>query len=320
MADEAPAAAEGPQEADTPEIAFDDAAHTLVVDLRALCAIPFDAESSAIESLCAFQFEKGKVMHGPQPGTYAFAGELHTLKTFMRVHFRDATKRKPELVVSFADYGMASTTASGIYVCSLQLPLMKRKNVYENTIRYTKSADIAGFSTINEGITPWSIHLKPALQKLSGVHCAYKLFTSADVTEFIHRPLADRVKELHISAKESLNTFLDGLRRQDKNLAEKQGAHFDAQLQNTVDFLLALPASSYDKPSAQRLVQVNQEGGAEGDAAWLTPSKTSSVMAAAVQAEGLARTAKCKRAAPAATVPPEKQSSLAEAPPKGGGK
>lgn len=301
-----PACAEAPEEGEAepeaPEFAFHDDQHTLVVDLGGLCAIPFDAEASAIESLRAFQFEKGKAMHGPHAGTYAVAGMQKTLTTLMRVHFREATKRKSELLVSFADYGMASNAATGIYVCSLQLPLMKRKNVYENTIRYTRIADVVGFSSINERQAPWSIHLKPALQKLGSAHANFKLFTSGEVAAFMQRPLTERISELHELAKQSLSFHLEGLRRQDKALAEKQSAQFEAQLQNTVDFLLQLPASNYDKPLSERLIIVSADGEAQVQESWVTPSKASSVLAAEVQADGLARTAKRKASVPARAV------------------
>lgn len=316
MGDAPPAAApeEATEEADAPpeapDFGFDAAQHTLVVDLGGLCAIPYDAQSSAIESLRAFRFEKGRAMHGPQAGTYAVAGTQETLSTLMRVHFAPATKRKPELVISFADYAMASDTTTGIFVCSLALPLLKRKNVYENTIRYTNIDAIVGFSKINEGNAPWSIHLKPALQKLGGIHSTFKLFTSADVAGFIGKPLAERIPELKELARQSLSHVLEGLRRQDKNLAEKQGAHFEAQLQSTVDFLLALPPASYDKPLKERIIEVTEGEGAQGSQGWLTPSKVGNLLAAEVQAEGLARTAKCKRSISTASAPDRASASM----------
>lgn len=298
MGDEAPAAVD-PSEADgapdKPEIEFNAAEHELVVDIKALCAIPFDSEASAVESLRAFRFAKGKAMHGPEAGSYAVAGEYSVLNTFVLVHFQPSKKRKPELVLSFADYGMASATMTGQYICSLALPLMKRKNFYENTIRYTSVVEIAGFSQINEGQAPWSIHLAPALQKLGGPHCTFKLFKSAEVQAYVEKPLVEKIKDCHSLAKESLSAHLEGLRRQDKNLAEKQGAVYNSQLQKTVDWLMGLPPPSYDVPLSTRLITVNEEGVAARPDSWVTPSKAGSLVAAEVQSTRFERTAKCAK-------------------------
>ena len=165
-----------------PEVAFDPVAHDIVVDVAGLCSIPYDSEASACESLRAFRFDAGKAIHAPETaGTYAVAGGYETLHSLSLVHFRPATQRKPELCLSFADYAMASPNAKGIFVCSMQLPLLKRKNHYENIVRYTAVEDIVGFSSIAEHQAPWSMHLKPALQKLGGVHSILELFKSSDV-------------------------------------------------------------------------------------------------------------------------------------------
>lgn len=296
MSDALPAEPELPEpgeDALEPEVAYDDELHTLVVDLAGLCTIPFDAESSAIESLRALRFEKGKAIHGPVSGEYAIAGSRTVLSTLMLVHFRPSTQRKPELLLSFADYGMAASAATGIFVCSLPLPLLKKKGTYENNARYTSTKDISGFSSINEGAAPWSIHMKPALQKLGGVHASLKLFSSTHVGAYIGRPLSQRIKELESSALESLDLFLEGLRRQDKNLAEKQKAQFESQLQKTIDFLSALPPSNYDKSLDERVVQVDQAGFTEG-APWVTPTKATHLLAGEAEAT-FPRTAKCKR-------------------------
>lgn len=279
-----------------PTIAFDPIAHDIVVDVAGLCSIPFDSDASACESLRAFRFDAGKAIHSPSAGSYAVAGGYEVLKTLSLVHFRPATQRKPELCLSFADYAMASPNAKGVFVCSLQLPLLKRKNCYENVIRYTATEDIIGFSPISEGSTPWSVHLKPALQKLGGVHAQFELFKHDDVLKYLEKPMAGRVKELQEAAKKVLSTHVEGLRRQDKNLAEKHSAQLGAQLQRTVDWLFSLETTNYDKPLVERIIKVGEDGAVEGGGPqWLTPSKSSSILSASADEAQLARTSKCKR-------------------------
>lgn len=275
-----------------PEFPFDDEQHDLVLDLAGLCAIPFNSESTAIESLRALQFEKGKALHGPEPGTYCVGGTHTTVASLSLVHFRTSTARKPELLLSLADYGMVSTGATGVFVCSLPLPLLKRKNTYETSVRYTKIADVSGFSSIDHGKAPWSMHLKPTLQKLGAVHCKFNMFNSKEVEEYMKQPLQGRIEELHKLARESLTLHLEGIRRQDKFLAEKQGAAFESQLQSSVDFLLKQPPSSYDKPLSERIVVLR--AGEEAPQPWVTPSKASSVLAGEAR-DRLERTTKCKR-------------------------
>lgn len=278
-----------------PDVAFDTEKHEIVVDLQALCSIPYDAETSAIESFRAFQFEKGRVKRAPEPGMYAWAGKQTVLHSLMLVHFKPKTLRKPELVLSFADYGMVSNTAVGIFVCSLPLPLMKRKGCYENVVRYTPINDVAGFSAISHSSAPWSMHLEPTLQKLGGAHDSFKCYNKAGVTEFLARPLAEKINMCQEAANHTLSKFLDSIRRQDPAIAEKQRAQFTSQLMKTVDFLNGLSPSNYDKPLDERLLHVVEGTTVPGTEGWLTPSKTSRMLAGEMQ-EALVRTAKCQRA------------------------
>lgn len=276
-----------------PETAFDPAVHDIIVDLKALCSIPFDCDVSATETLRAFRFEKCKAMHGPVAGSYAVAGDYAVLDSLSLVHFNPSKKRKPELILSYADYGMASNgSMTGQYVCSLPLPLSKRKGQYETNVRYSSIADVVGFSQIKHGQAPWSIHLEPALKKLGGTHCTHKLFTPAELTKYVEKPLQEKIKQCHEEAKLSLASHLSGIRRQDANLAEKHGATFGAQLQKTVDWLNQLPPSSYDIPLAERIIKAVAEGVQACPDSWLTPAKAGSLLAAEVQANELQRTAK----------------------------
>lgn len=315
MADAPSSEANAPEEAlaepAAPEIEFDCAQHEIVVDLQAMCSIPFDAESSAVESLRAFQFDKGKVAHGPCAGSYATAGEYKTLGSLMLVHFKPSTKRKVELVLSFADYGMVANGATGVFVCSVPLPLMKRKGVYENSVRYTKLDDVMGFSKIVEGGAPWSIHLKPALQKMGGAHNTYKLFTTVEVGKYIEKPMMEKIEEQLKAAKDALSFHLEGIRRQDAALAEKQTAQFEAQLAKTKEFLVELPATNYDKPIDERIIKVSADGGSQEGQAWLTPSKSSALLSAEMPGP-LIRTAKCRRSAKFAAVAPTSTAECSE--------
>ena len=113
------------------------------------------------------------------------------------VHFVTATHRKPELLLAFSDYGMLSNgTSTGMFVMSLQLPLSKRRNVFEETPRFTKIADVSGFTTIDIKEQPWCTHLEPALKRQSLLE-GNKLYSPADIILRHYQPPALALGDAH---------------------------------------------------------------------------------------------------------------------------
>ena len=127
-----------------PKVPFDARTTMCVLDTRALCALPMDADDDGAMAFRAFLLPKGKTLHVPdEPGCYATLGPWHTQIALSMVHFVKATSRKPELLLAFIDHGMLSNgKATGMFVSSLQLPLQKKRNVFEETARMTKISDV----------------------------------------------------------------------------------------------------------------------------------------------------------------------------------
>ena len=226
---------------------FDITKHDLVLDVRAMTELPFDPDASGVKSFRAFVFEKGKSMHAPgEAGKYIIAGEWFEQWALALVHFIPSTKREPELLLNFVDYGMLSQNNSGISVETLALPLKVAKNVYNDTPRLTMIADVAGFSTIDAGKTPWSTNLAACLKK-------HPLFVSHDVLMPKHllewlkkKTLKQRLLDLEINTRKAINKEVAAMRKQDESQADKIQAIFMARLAKTLESLKALPPQAYD--------------------------------------------------------------------------
>ena len=104
-----------------------------------LCSATQDSEEDGALAFRALLLPKGKTLHVPgEPGCYDTLGPWQSQVALALVHFVPATARKPELLLAFADYGMLSSAGRGRFVMSLQLPLQKARNVFEETPRFTK--------------------------------------------------------------------------------------------------------------------------------------------------------------------------------------
>ena len=194
MSDKAPSAASDAEEDAVDELIFEetvpqypfDAATTVVVcDLRSLSALPTDPEINGIKCYRALLFVKGFVVHVPNDaGSYATSKSYRMQTSLAVVHFVKATKRRDELLLSFVDMGMLSEMSKGVFVESLQLPLLKSRNIYEETPRFTSVTDVAGFSSIDMGKPPWSTNLKGALQRQQQYKVP-KIFLPADIPKHL---------------------------------------------------------------------------------------------------------------------------------------
>ena len=149
-----------------PTIPFDVSTTDLIIDFRAACSLPFDPNTEGVKSLRAIKFGKGRAVHVPNDAgkLYVF-GDWCSVQALPKVYFKTSTHRDPELLLNFVDYGFANSEMSGISVETLLLPLLVSKGVYQNMTRLTRLEDVVGFSPINHSKTPWSVNLKPALQK-----------------------------------------------------------------------------------------------------------------------------------------------------------
>jgi hypothetical protein len=253
-----------------PQFPFDSKTTECVLDLRALCALPVDQDEDGVMAFRALMLPKGKTLHVPnEPGCYATLGPWRTQIALSLVHFVKSTKRKAELLLSFVDYGMLSSTAHGIFTMSLQLPLTKQRNVYEETPRFTPIADVRGFTSIKSAQQPWAAVLKPALARQS-IYSVPKLFSAEEIIHHLSHRLEARIKTIASTAREGMATAVADLARQDKRLAEKQKARFESRLASTLNWLTSLPPSRYDRRMEERIMTVETDATVE----WLkTPQR-----------------------------------------------
>ena len=263
-----------------PKVPFDAKTMECVLDVRALCGLPMDTEEDGVLAFRALLLPKGKTLHVPgEPGCYATLGPWQTQIALSEVHFLAATKRKPELLLAFADNGMLSSNMTGVFVMSLQLPLQKARNVFEETPRFTKIADVSGFTPIDVKVQPWCSLLEPALKR----HAIYedqKLYSPADIIKHMRCPLETRIEALAKSTRKAIAEKVKELGRQDKRLAEKASARMEAQLDKAHEFLKALPPRKYDKRTEERVIVIKLDDASKGPA-WLTTPKRGALEAGA---------------------------------------
>lgn len=245
-----------PSENDVPQVQFDISTHEFVPDWAGMCSIPFDTESEGIRTFRALIVQRGKVLHVPErPGHYVVDGEWTMQPALSIVHFVPTTGRAPELLLSFMDFTSVSSISSGLFVESLKLPLQIKKNVYQDTVKLTKVADVAGFSKIDAKQAPWSLHLSHALAKQL-VFRAHRINNPSDMEAFCSLRLSERVDQLTEWSKIYLKEEVKQLQRQDARMAEKQRMQFEARLSKVVSQIQSIPPEAYDMPFEQRITRL----------------------------------------------------------------
>ena len=286
-----------------PKVPFNADTMECVLDVRALCGLPQDSDEEGALAFRALLLPKGKTLHVPdEPGCYATLGPWHSQLALCEVHFVAATARSPELLLAFADYGMLNANRKGVFAMSLQLPLQKARNVFEETARFTKVADISGFSPIDVKRQPWCSLLEPALKR-QPIYEEQKLYTPADIINHMRIPLATRIEALVKSARNGIAEKVKDLARQDNRQAQKASARMEAQLDAAHEFLKALPPKKYDRRMEQRVIVVEPD--ASGGPGWLTTPKRAELKSAAAVCMPTARVNRVEPAAPAPAVAAE---------------
>ena len=304
-----------------PEIPFDAEKSELVLDFRAVSSLPYDYDSDGIKSLRAIMFGKGKGIHVPrEPGKIIVCGEWKLLNVLMKVHFVPSTRREPELLLSFVDYGFASASMQGISVETLALPLLVKKGVYQDSKILTGIKDVAGFTTINTAQAPWSITMKPALQK-QDFFSKFKIFNPAAIHKWLAtQKMVQRIDVMAKRARVDMDEAVKEIRRQDPSQATKTKARFDARLNAVLAAITALPPSAYDVRMQARILQLLEDRDQERDPCWMTSPIARDLR------DGTSNFVRTRLLAPAAPIPepvepirPIRLDAEAEEPPEGAG-
>ena len=260
-----------PNDTSAPTIPFDATKMDLIIDFRSVCSLPHDPDTEGVKALRAITFGKGHGIHAPNaPGKIYVSGEWKTVNALCKTYFVSNTHRDPELLLGFVDYGFANNSMSGVSVETLALPLMLSKGVYQNSVRVTRIEDVAGFTPINPGQTPWSVNLKPTLLK-QDIFKTFKIYAPADINKWLaSQKLEKRVEVLAARARSTMNDVLKDQARQDAPQAQKTKAIFEAKLTSILAAIEALPPSAYDVRIAMRVEQLVEDRDKEKDPLWLT--------------------------------------------------
>ena len=295
---------------------FDPEITQCVPDIRALCSLPADPDEDGVHTLRALLLPKGKSVHVPdEPGCYATIGPFRTQTALCIIHFHESTQREDELLLSFVDYGMVSNGAMhGIYVMTLQLPLQKARNQFEETPRFTSIKDVCGFTNIKETAQPWCVLLKPALER-HALFTRIAVFNALDVVQYMRSPLAVRLLQLREGTEQDIAKLVEDLARQDKRAAEKQKGKFYSRLDATLNFFDELGPSKYDRAMKERIIKVASFSRTDG-VQWLTtPDRSTLAQGRAKLASTSMRrlTFQSREAAPAPEPVPSAAPAAAEA-------
>ena len=260
-----------PNDTSAPTIPFDATKMDLIIDFRSVCSLPHDPDTEGVKALRAITFGKGHGIHAPNaPGKIYVSGAWKKINALCKTYFVANTHRDPELLLGFVDYGFANSSMSGVSVETLALPLMVSKGVYQNSVRVTRIEDVAGFTPINAGQTPWSVNLKPTLLK-QDMFKTFKIHAPADINKWLASQILEkRVEVLAARARSTMNDVLKDQARQDAPQAQKTKAIFEAKLTSILAAIEALPPSAYDVRFATRVEQLVEDRDIEKDPLWLT--------------------------------------------------
>ena len=259
------------EETAPPEFPFDAKKFDLVLDVRAMCYLPYDPDTQGMKSLRAIIFEKGRAVHAPnEPGKIYVCGDWRLMNALVKVHFVSSTHREPELLLAFVDLGFANSAMSGVSVETLALPLLIKKGVYQDAPRMTKIDDVAGFTTIDQGLAPWSITLKPSLMK-QDMFKKFNIFTTVGILKWLaSQKLEARVLVLAKVAREEIAAAVKATARQDPTQASKTQAIFEAKLASILESIKAFPPSAYDVRMSNRIIKLEEQRDEENDPVWMT--------------------------------------------------
>ena len=186
-------------------IPFNHETQEILLDIKGLCALPYDLEISAVASFRSIILPKGKYVHEPKKaGKYLVLGNFRSVTALCLVHFLPALERQPELLLSFQDYGLANTTSMhGVQIETVMLPLLVSAGVYSKAIRQSEISDVVGFEPLVANVLPYSKDLSPLL-KTNALYSSLKVTNQSELIVYVLQPLGPRLVTLEKVAKADL--------------------------------------------------------------------------------------------------------------------
>ena len=251
-------------------VGFDPAKETLMLDFKAACQLPFNPDNGGVKAFRAIIFPKGFGHQVPdEPAKLLLVGEYRRQYALELVHFDPSTARDPELLLAFVDYGLANCAMSGVSVETLPLPLHIAKKTYNTESRLTPITSVVAFEQIDCGKAPWSMHLKPCLEKIA-LFKRTEAFNTNSMKEWIKTRVEPRLEKLHKWATEDIHQEIAAISRQDVSQGTKQGSVFTAKLHSLFDSIRKWPLETFDHSLSNRIevVKIGARG-AESLPEWI---------------------------------------------------
>ena len=124
----------------------------LVIDMKGLSYIPSCLDEEPVRSQRALLFQKGSTLHVPGvAGSYVTTKPWQLLVAPLMVKYTEASGIEDELVLSFTDCGLASSTMAGAGIVTLDFPLKVRHNVWkgENEAQMKALHNVVAFYPID---------------------------------------------------------------------------------------------------------------------------------------------------------------------------
>ena len=238
-----------------PKIPFSSDQYDVALDVKALCGLPWDAQQDGVRAFRLLLFQKGKVIHVPEMfGHYVVDGEWTTQTAIAVVHFKEATKRLPELLITFIDHGMADESQKGISVETVALPLLVKKDTYSSRMKVGPIEDVSGFTPISIGKVPWSLHLHKCLGNLP-LTKALAIGRPAHMDKYIGTTLASRIGQLKQIAQGIIDDELVVAMRQDAGVASRRKAALVAKL-NAMEATIRERSDEYEPRLTERIIKL----------------------------------------------------------------
>jgi len=252
-------------------IPFSATEHNLSLDIKTLISIPHQQDGPC-RALQAVITEHGKCLHSEKsPGSMVISGMASVITPFCLVHFIDATKRKPELLVGFSDYGMANIEGQGISVESIPLPLKMRQNQYQRDLYTTEMEKIAGFEQVDLTQIPWSIDLAPCLKGLREAPWLEdaRITGQAAALHWFNEPMESKLSLLEIWGTRLIKLETEKLTQQDSRSGSEARQLYAARLKKNIQDFKSLPIGNYNRPIDDRMILLSDVSGT-AKPEWLT--------------------------------------------------
>ena len=226
---------------------------SLIIDFKSLFQLPFDTEQDGVKALRAIVFNRGTgSLYPKDPSKLLIMGYARKQNAFELVHFDPRSVRAPELLINFVDYGMVNGARNGVSVETLALPLMKAKKVYNSDVNVTPIKEIVGFETIDCGIAPWSMSLKPCLDQIAQFKRT-AVCNLRSMQSYISSSMALKLDDCKKWALEDIEAEVKAISRQDESQGSKQRAIFQSKLDALVVEINKWPLKNFDEGMDKRI-------------------------------------------------------------------